>query len=787
MSEHDFNQSWLFIATIAGDPNTAIVDFRAIHDTNKAIPAIPFRGTLSECWSSIVHYNGQGYGIFAAISAMDGAGLHLNNVAHARAHFVDLDNSSASQNYTAATKWELAPALAVQTSLAKFHVYWPVQPYTGNDRFQVVQRKLRQIFDGDKTTIDASRVMRLPGTFHLKNPAQPQLVTCWQLAGADQRYPVEWLEYALQAVNIIDGGVGVRLELGDPSLAAPSLEWVRRSLTLVDPNDLDRGEWIAITSAIKQAGWSLASPEALFDIWAEWCAQYVANDHGENRKQWDSIRNTELGWPSLLRRVPTLQAVYTFGGIDRSVMVPVAPDDAPVAAVAGDAGVVVSPMPTNEPPPLDCSGEYLTHIEQAEWFKGCTFVVNRGEILMPDGRFLGSGKFNGARGGKKFIVDSVGKMTNEAWAAATRSTLWTVPKVDHTRFLPAKDHHTVVTDELGRKGINTYRRIDPLRISGDPSPFINHIKAMLPSKSDQQILFDFIAHNIRFPGHKIPWAPVIQSGEGTGKGLLKRLMIHAIARPYIYFPNAKELTNSGSQFNAWMRSKLFILADEIKVDDRLDLIEVLKPMISEHVIEIQSKGVDQELEDNFSNWMFFTNWKNAIPINKNGRRFALMFSVFQTAEDLIKAGFDDRYFNWLYRWMDGDGAAIVTDYFLNYPIERGAIPMRAPITSSTDEAVILSRSPIERVIIEAIEDQLPGFRGGWVSTVAAINRVKITGAVARSPSPQVIGTVLEALGYVASGRALRPYFQEDKDSRSYLYHYGAVGDVAAYGRWQGWE
>jgi hypothetical protein len=790
MGGQDFNQAYSFFDALSGGhAATTIFDFRAIHDTRKDIPALINRCTVQDAWSWIVGLNDQGYGIFAVIAAMDGSGLHLQNVHYLRAHYVDLDEGDAKQQYERTlTAWP-APSFAVQSSPDKFHVYWPCQPYQGNDRFELVQRKLRQTFNGDRTIIDATRVMRVPGTIHAKDPSQPHLVTCWALAGFGQPTTVEQLEQALAAVNVIDGGIGTRHELGDPELAAPSIAWLDRALELADPNAMDRYEWIAITAAVKQSGWSLTDPDTLFAKWSKWCERYTENNPGENAKQWNSIRNSELGWQSLLTRVPTLRAAITFGGVQHSVPGEAQPavPPMPVDGVSGLPAVNAAP-PMPEPQPLDCSGEYLTHLEQQQWFKGCIFITNIGTMLTKYGRFLNATQFNVEYGGKKFIIDTTGKMVNEPWQAATRSTMWTVPKVDHIRFVPANEYGTILTDDLGRTGVNTYRPAIVPRMAGDASPFLNHIAALLPTPGDQRVLLDYLAHNAKYPGHKIPWAPVIQSAEGAGKGVLKLVMSHVMGRSYTYFPKAKDLSDSGAKFNAWMRNKLFILADEIKVDDRADLIEVLKPMISEEVIEVQGKGHDQELEDNFSNWLFFSNWKNAIPVNKNGRRFCIFFSPIQTLDDLLARGMNDYYFKCLYDWLNGDGAAIVADYLLNYPIERGAIPMRAPDTSSTAAAVDLSRGPIERMIGEAVEDGIPGFRGGWISATAVINRVKATNAVrGGNVSGQMVATILEGMGYTGLGRSPRPFFQEDRETRPYLFYMGAGGDVNAYGRAQGWE
>jgi hypothetical protein len=774
----DYNQAYAYVAALTGEnPETAILDFRAIHDSNKEVPAIPLRGTLLECWASICHYNRHNYGIFACMNEMDGAGRELINVRAVRTHAVDLDNISAQQNYERAAAWNPAPSFGVVSSPGKYHVYWCVNRYKDNDRFTLNQRKLRQLFDGDRTIIDPTRVLRVPGTYHLKDPSKPHLVTCHALAGYGQRYPLETLEAALAGVNVIDGGAGQRHDLGEPSLAAPSLDWIRYALSLADPNDLDRAEWIALSAAIKQAAWTLADEPTLFNLWSEWCARYAQNDLGENLKQWNSIRTIELGWQSVVNRIPSLKAAIHLDGKDKSHLVQPQGEQLPLDPK------IIPPMP--EPPPLDCSGHMLTDLECREWFKGCIYVTNLGAMMTPDNRFLNQGQFNVAYGGKQFIWTQDGKVTDEAWKAATRSTLWTVPKVDHIRFIPSRPHGELIIDDMGRRGVNTYRPANIVQRPGDATPFLRHIAEMLPNPNDQKILLDYLAHNVKYPGFKIPWAPVIQSEEGAGKGVLKLVMGHCMGRSYTYFPNAKDLADSGAKFNAWMRNKLFILADEIKVDDRRDMIEVLKPMISEETIEIQGKGENQDIEDNFANWCFFSNWKDAIPVSKNSRRFAIFYSVIQSVADLQARGMNEAYFTALYNWLKADGTAIVANFLFNYPIERGLIPMRAPDTSSTSEAVNLSRGSIEQAIAEAVEDGLPGFRGGFVSTIAVASRIKAVGH--RSVAPRTIETILGQMGYKALGRAPRPYFQEDAQSRPYLYHTDGSGRVEDYGRVQGWE
>lgn len=780
----DYNQASSYVAAITqADPNTTIIDARMIHDTNKGVPGIPMRGTLPNIWSSILHYQAQGYGAFVNINDMDGVGLHLENVRACRVAAVDLDNASAQQNFERAQRWTPAPQFGVQTSPGKYHVYWNVPYYAGNDYYTQRQRKLRQFFDGDKTIIDPSRVLRLPGTLHLKNPSAPHLVTCFALAGYGQVTPHDTIDAALQHVNVIDGGMGERKDLGDPSLAAPSLAWLQRAMDLTDPNTLDRGEWISFMAAVKQAGWELADDATLYSMFNAWCERYDANDPTENLKQWNSIRNTEVGWPSLKRCVPAMQLERHAEAV-ASVVIPQPPNPGVYAPTP--------PVPTSNPadvipppPPLDCSGEFLTSVEQAQYFKGCVFVTNLGRILTPNMRFLNQNAFNGVYNGKIFIISSDGKTSKSAWEAALGGTQHRIKVVDHIRFLPNREFGEVITDNLGRDGINVYRPATIVGKQGDPSPFLRHIGYMLPSPGDQKILLDYIAHNVKFPGHKIPWAPVIQSVEGAGKGIIKHLMDYCIGENYTYPPNAKELTESGSKFNAWMRAKLFIIADEIKVDDKRDMIEVLKPLISEKKNEIQGKGVDQDKEDNYANWLFFTNYKDAVPINKNSRRFCIFYSAFQSAEQLAAYGLNDAYYTGLYDWLDADGGAIMYDYFINrYPLERGGIPMRAPNTSSTQEVLRCSLGPIERIIMDAIDDNEQGFRGGWVSTVAVRKRIVDSGR--RAMDVTVIEKILKEMGYIEIGRAPKTFIEEDPKMRATLFNRDVTADKNTFAPWQGY-
>lgn len=780
----DPNLTQWFLQTLTGDANT-VMDWRCIHDQRKDLPAHNFRGTFADTAVTLNDYNARGYGIFCTINSLNGQGRDLNNVEFIRAHMLDLDDP-----ITARANYDRAAAdganFAVQTSPGKFHLYWKVQPYLGNEFFTIIQRKLAQFYSGDRSIIDATRVMRVPGFIHAKG--EPHVVTVWPLPGVDSIRTFDQMQQALAQVNVVEF-MSTRSPLGTPEMAAPSLDWLKFALSLVNPNDMDRAEWLSFSAAFKQAGWSHSDDETLFNIWSAWCDLYAGNDRGENRKLWESIKDTEVGWTSIERKTP-VKAYITFGFKDAP-----APKEQPQKSTATPQ---IPPqerqtIPAGATIPINAGnvstghfGEILSEYECAEWFKDCFFVEQHGKIFSKSARFMNATQFNGKFGGKQFIISSVGKLTDEPWKAALRSTCWTIPKVDHVRFLPDRPPFEIVNDELNRPGLNTYIPANIDARAGDMTRWFDWFNRIFPDKGDQKLLFDYMAHCVKFPGFKIQYAPLIQSAEGIGKTIFKMIMANALGNMYVYSPKAPELVKSGSTFNAWQRGKLMILVDEIKIDERRELIEILKPMITDNRIEIQGKGVDQDMEDNAANWLFFSNFKDAIPVDKNGRRYPVFYSCLQSKADILAAGMDKEYFIGLFRWLrDEGGVQAITHWLLNYPIQRGDLPVSAPDTSSQNEAITISRSPLECVIADCMNDGVAGFRGGYVSAVAVINKAK--GAGIRQPNVRVVQNCLEKMGLVHLGRGTRPFMQEDVNNRSEIYGVLSSLTVQDYGRAQGYE
>jgi hypothetical protein len=142
-------------------------------DTPSTMSPTILHGTLKEHAARLTLLNNAGHGIFVMINEGDLKGRAARNVIRVRALFVDSDNGPIQPLLDAA----IAPHIAVESSPGKGHGYFLVNDCP-LDKFKERQHALAARFNGDRAVCDLSRVMRLPGFFHLKNavPFQTRLI-----------------------------------------------------------------------------------------------------------------------------------------------------------------------------------------------------------------------------------------------------------------------------------------------------------------------------------------------------------------------------------------------------------------------------------------------------------------------------------------------------------------------------------------------------------------------------------------------------------------------------------
>lgn len=384
------------------------------------------------------------------------------------------------------------------------------------------------------------------------------------------------------------------------------------------------------------------------------------------------------------------------------------------------------------------------------FFAGCVYVANRDVMFSPSGVQMSKSAFDAIYGGPEFILDQEGsKKVRSAWQFFRENSTAPMPKAWDTCFRPELPSGQIVYIE-NLPYLNTYVPLVTPRAEGDPAPFVDHVRKLLPDGRDAELLLHWMASAVQNPGAKFQWWPVVQGTKGNGKSLLLKVMYNAIGERYSHQVRADSVLKTANQFNDWIVGKLFLGFEEIRSSEgRRDFVEIMKDTVTADRIATEGKGRGQATSDNRANGFMLSNFEDSCPIDDDERRWGIFFCAQQSDEDMARDGMTQPYFKALYEWLNAGGYAVVTNYLATRPLEYALDParglQRAPVTTSTGRAVTESLGVVEQEIVDAIETEAVGFRHGVVSSLALrslFDRMK------KSIGPRRYRKIMAAVGYV---------------------------------------
>lgn len=431
------------------------------------------------------------------------------------------------------------------------------------------------------------------------------------------------------------------------------------------------------------------------------------------------------------------------------------------------------------PVPVAAGGVYLTIEEMKEHFAGCVYIRDLHRILVPDGALLKTEQFNATYGGYSFQMMPDGtKPTTKAFEALTENRTHRFPHAVRPTFRPDLPGGIILNDG----SVNTYVPPEVDMTPGDVSKYLTLVEKLIPNERDRTILMSWMARVVQSPGVKLQWSPVLQGCEGNGKTAIFSCVSYAVGKQYTHQPQAAQLAE---KYNSYIEGKVFILVEEVHMQGKREMLDVLKPLVTNKDIEVRGMAQDKRMIVNLANWGFCTNYRDAVLKSRNDRRYAIFYTAHQSKEDIDRDGLGGGFFPDFYDWLNNRGGyAAVAHYLSTYKIAAEFDPAglchRAPETSSTAEAVDLSLGGLEHDICEAAQDNTQGFRNGWISSWALDRLVRDRG-YRISRNKQV--DILRDMGYEAHGRSPSPILQED-GKRPMLYVSAAADVSQGYARAQ---
>jgi hypothetical protein len=333
----------------------------------------------------------------------------------------------------------------------------------------------------------------------------------------------------------------------------------------------------------------------------------------------------------------------------------------------------------------EARGELVLEDEAPAWCRYWIYINSSGEFVnkrdmmprsqqafnMECGKYIPKGENGSKQSAAKFVAD--GGFVRTVMTKA---------------YLPMLDD--VICKYNGYEVFNTYDRLrapkpaDTYTEDGLKACEIvsNHLKLLCNNVDEHhKILMQWVAHNVQYKGKKILWSPLFQSIEGVGKSWFHTLFNVLLGEANVTTVSPSQVT---SDFNGWATGRCVNILNEVRIKghNRYDAVNALKPLITDPQIMINEKGQPAYQTLNTSNYICFTNYRDAIPMDEDSRRWWVIFiEIFKLEEIGAITGIEKEvYLDNIFKAIREHGDEILK-MFLEYEITDAFLGLKqAPDT-----------------------------------------------------------------------------------------------------------
>jgi hypothetical protein len=339
---------------------------------------------------------------------------------------------------------------------------------------------------------------------------------------------------------------------------------------------------------------------------------------------------------------------------------------------------------------------------QVGWTKGWVYISEANQF------------FNTATGVSLDVQGFRGLYDAEMDEEGGNSAMWAlnnniVPKADRRMYVPGAGPLFKMD---GVRYVNTYSTKGSVDLTGEQCEegsaeiFEEHIKLLIGGGEwtrEAHLFTNFLRYVLEFPDKRMTWAVLLQGSYGDGKSEpITRIMGRLLGRQNVRIIQAQ--TIESDKFNGWAEGHLFGIVEEIKLHghNRYDILNKLKPIITNDVIEIRRMRTDSYTAPNTGNYYITTNYKDALPVVAEDRRYMILFSQFPKAFTN-----DIKYFNMLFKAIGSDaGARAIGNWLMSIDYHKDFRPQgHAPDTEAKAQAAELSQDTvvdnIERLLADS--------------------------------------------------------------------------------------
>ena len=293
---------------------------------------------------------------------------------------------------------------------------------------------------------------------------------------------------------------------------------------------------------------------------------------------------------------------------------------------------------------------------------------------------LADSKTDRALTSREQIEDYISKEIGEPVNFRRLLSDYAVETCDKMEYAPQREEKTFEAN--GETFFNSYRP-NTAEIKRDPELkktaakiFTDHIKFIAPTELEQETLKNYLAFCVQNVGQKVDWTPlIISKHEGLGKSAFSVLFRKIFGEHNCSTVSAQRLLSGWTDFIA---EKLFVTSHEVETSDSSALTE-LKTLITESRVRVNAKYARTYETNNCANFLLLSNKLSALRLEKNSRRFFVVYN-----NEVPK---EKEYYNTLFNAIE-NGAGWIYDYLMSVDLSafdaHGAAPETAGLAMITE-------------------------------------------------------------------------------------------------------
>jgi hypothetical protein len=287
-------------------------------------------------------------------------------------------------------------------------------------------------------------------------------------------------------------------------------------------------------------------------------------------------------------------------------------------------------------------------------------------------------------------------------------TRYMIPQVHNKMYLPnapllfTKDGIPYVNSFRpstlpGRRVGHTPRaeEVEAIRVVED------HFRFLIPDDRERGLLLSWLSYVLRTKSRP-SWGIIVHGPEGVGKSFIGQLMMAALGEPNVIKITPATLED---KFNGWAEGHLLVIVEELKLQghNRFDVINKIKPLLTDRNIPIRRMHVDTYNVVNTSSYLMFTNFRDALPISDNDSRYFMASTQLKTYDE-VKAHVEANpgYYSTLFVALEDHSDALRDWLYDQQPVAEFNPNSRAPWSATHEQAAE-----------EGLSDEHQDLRDAW--------------------------------------------------------------------------